>query len=124
MNYGVDKLIESLTNYYGQYENQFVKKMVIGWLKSKVKEEEFKKLLQVIYSYHKANFNAPCIATIKECIDKARLKDNTYEPYKIKTTNTEVYNYRDLKQEIPKEELEENKNKLTSMFKDLAKNKK
>ncbi len=90
----VNDLMSALIKYFGDYENDYVKKMVVGYLERKIKPNEYKNLLQVIYSYHKANFGAPCIATIKDCIDKARLKDNKYEPYVIKETKN-VWNYKE-----------------------------
>lgn len=94
----------AIVKYYGEYENNYVKKMVIGYLERKIKNTEYKNLLQVIYSYHKANFGSPCIATIKDCIDKARLKDNRYEPYIVSTTKN-VWDYK--RQQETNKELKE-----------------
>ena len=111
----IKDLTESLIKYYGEYENEYVFRMVVGYLERKIKPTEYKNLLQVIYSYHKANFGAPCIATIKDCIDKARLKDNKYEPYTITETKTEKWDYRAEAKANP----EEYKEIDPSMFKKL-----
>ncbi len=91
----IKKLMEDIVKYYGEYDNQHIKIMVAGYIVEKIKESEYKSLLQIVFSYHKAIFKAPCIATLKECIDKARLKDGKFEPYKIKAVKPEVFNLRD-----------------------------
>ncbi len=91
----IQGLMKEIVDYYGEYENQHIKKMVAGYIIEKIKESEYKTLLQIVFSYQKAIFKAPCIATLKECIDKARLKDGKFEPYKIKAVKPEVFNLRD-----------------------------
>ncbi|MCP4267369.1 MAG: hypothetical protein GY777_17680 [Candidatus Brocadiaceae bacterium] len=91
----IKELMKEIIDYYGEYENQHIKKMVAGYIIEKIKEAEYKSLLQIVFSYHKAIFKAPCIATIKECIDKARLKDGKFEPYKGACVKPEVHNLRD-----------------------------
>lgn len=91
----INNIMTELVKYYGEYENKYIKQLVGNFIIGKIKETEHTKLLDIIYSYHKAIFKAPCIATIKECIDKARLKDGKFEPYKGSCVKPEVHNLRD-----------------------------
>jgi len=93
----LDNLMSGLVKYYGEYENQELKKMTAGYIQDQIKESEYKSLFRTIVSYHKAIFKAPCIATIEECIDKARVKKGKYEPYKVKETTVREHKYKEEK---------------------------
>lgn len=97
----IQYFMQKIIIYYGEYENQELKKIVAGYIKKEIKQTEYEGLLKTIYSYHKAIFKAPCIATIEECIDKARIKKGKYEPFIVKATNTEKYDYRKEAEENP-----------------------
>jgi len=118
----INIFMQNITVYYGEYENQQLKKIVVGYINKEIKESEFKELLKTVYSYHKAIFKAPCIATIEECIDKARLKKGKYEPYKIKETVVREHKYKEEKP-MTKEEFRSSQSILNDLKKSFKHNK-
>jgi hypothetical protein len=93
----IDKLMNQIETYYGNYENAKLKAFVKAYLLKDYKEGKFDEILKAILYYHKAAFKAPCIATIEECIKLARLEKGQVDPHKSKTTNTDRYNFKDSK---------------------------
>lgn len=112
----IEEVMESLTSYYGDYESVQVKSQVAAFIIDRIKPTEYKSLCRIIKDWHKVIFKAPCIATIRECIDKAVFKDKKFEPYKVKTTNPQKYNYREEKEQITEQERQDNLKRL-SQFK-------
>lgn len=93
----IDTMLNQIENYFGEYENKKLKSFVKAYLIKDYKEDKFDEILKAILYYHKANFGAPCVATIEECIKNARLEKGQVDPHKSKSTNTDRFNYRESK---------------------------
>ena len=92
-----ETLIQQLENYYGEYQNQKLKSFVLAYVKKDHEQSKLEQLLRSILYYHRANFNAPCIASIEECIKQARIEKGQVDTHKGKKTNTERYNFSESK---------------------------
>lgn len=88
----IEEFMDKLVKYYGEYENPSVYSSVKGYVIENIKESEYLNLSRTIMYYHKVIFKSPCIATIEECIEKARLKKEKFAPYKSRETkNCDAY---------------------------------
>lgn len=112
----VDEFLKAIEGVYGVYENQILRGTVKRYLEEDIEPSKLSELYRVVLYGHKANFGVPCIATIEECIQNARLKKGKYEPYRVKATNTDKYNYRAEYKEITEQERQANIKRL-SQFK-------
>ena len=93
----IDTMLNQVENYFGEYENKKLKSFVRAYLLKDYKENKFDEILKAILYYHKANFGAPCIATIEQCIKNARLEKGQVDPHKSRATKTDKYNYSESK---------------------------
>jgi hypothetical protein len=75
-------MFERIEKYYGSYENPNLKNLVRNYLLKDYDPKKFDEILKSILYFHKAIFKAPCIATIEECIKKARLEKGQTDPHK------------------------------------------
>ena len=114
----VDDFIKNIEKVYGEYENPNLRVVVKKYLSEDIDPNQLSTLYRTVLYGHKAIFKAPCIATIEECIDKARMKKGKFEPYRIKETNTTVYDY----SKDPECEKGAKKVDLTGMLKGVIKN--
>ncbi len=100
----IETVFAQIEKYYGAYENQELKKFVRAYLVKDYNPDKFDEILRAILYYHKANFGAPCIATIEECIKLVRLEKGKVDPHK----RVEVKNKWDyIKQQETNEDLRE-----------------
>lgn len=90
----VDDFIKNIEKVYGEYENPNLRVVVKKYLSEDIDPNQLSTLYRTVLYGHKAIFKAPCIATIEECIDKARMKKGKFEPYRIKQTKVREHNYR------------------------------
>ena len=108
-----ETLIQQLENYYGEYQNQKLKSFVLAYIKKDHDQKRLEDLLKSILYYHRANFNAPCIASIEECIKQARsekgLNNLTAKP-------TDTKKWKDDRGKLTDKEIEENLNRLRSIM--------
>lgn len=90
----VDEFLKAIEGVYGIYENQTLRGTVKRYLEEDIEPSKLSGLYRVVLYGHKANFGVPCIATIEECIQNARLKKGKYEPYRIREVKNK-WNYRE-----------------------------
>lgn len=112
-----DEFMIAIEKVYGNYENPTLKAVVKKYLIEDIAPDKLAQLYRTVLYGHKANFGAPCIATIEECIYNARQRKNKFEPYRIKQANSCKENILDEKKAIPDEEFIECGNVLTDLFK-------
>ncbi len=89
-----DDFLKAIEGVYGVYANPILRGTVKKYLLDDIKPTELSSLYRTVLYGHKAKFEAPCIASIEECIDKARLKKGKYEPYRIKEVKN-VWDYKE-----------------------------
>ncbi len=89
-----DDFLKAIEGVYGEYTNPILRGTVKKYLNDDIKPNELSSLYRTVLYGHKAKFEAPCIASIEECIDKARLKKGKYEPYRIKEVKN-VWDYKE-----------------------------
>jgi hypothetical protein len=111
-----EQLISKLEQIYGEYNNDYLKAVVIGYLKKDIKPDQIENVYRAIVYHHKANFGVPCVATIEESIESAIKKKNTFSPYITKGVNSSVYDYKREAEQNPEEFMP-----VGSLLKDLAK---
>jgi len=101
----IDSMFTQLEKYYGAYDNQDLKLMVRAYLEKDHKQDQFKSILKSILYYHPAQYKAPCIASIEECLRKARLEKGITDTHKNKMqTDTSRFNYLEQKKNMSDEE--------------------
>ncbi len=84
----VNDLMKAIKGVYGDYDNKILEGTVRRYLTEDIQPSQYKDLYRIILYYHKAIFKAPCIATIEEAIEKARLKKSKFDPHKqVETKN-------------------------------------
>lgn len=89
----IETLFDRLEKYYGEYENQNVKNLVKNYLVKDHKQDKYDEIIRAVLYFHQARFGSPCIATIEDCLKKARYEKGTTDTHKTKTTDTSVYDY-------------------------------
>ena len=115
----LDVMFEQIKIYYGEYENQGLKTMVRAYLIKDHKPDQYKSVLKSILYYHPAKYKAPCIASIEECLKKARIEKGLTDTHKSKQeTDTSNFNYLEQKKQMSEKESKE----VSLKFKDLTKN--
>jgi len=90
----IDKMLEQIENYFGEYENKKLKTYVKAYLIKDHNPNKYEEILRSILYFHKYSFKAPCIATIEECVKKARLEKGQTDTHKqVETKNK--WDYKD-----------------------------
>ncbi len=82
----IDEVFKKIESYYGEYKNQELKAFVVAYIIKDHKAEKYDEVLKSILYFHQANFGAPCIATIEDCVKKARIEKNQVDSHKGITT--------------------------------------
>jgi hypothetical protein len=114
-------MFAQIEKYYGEYENKELKKMVNAYLIKDHKQDQFKSVLKSILYYHPAKYKAPCIASIEECLKKARIEKGLTDTHKSKMeTDTSSMNYLEQKKNMNETEQKEVTGKFKDLMKDLA----
>ena len=114
-------MFKQIEVYYGEYENKELKKMVNAYLLKDHKQDQFKSILKSILYYHPAKYKAPCIASIEECLKKARFEKGLTDTHKSKLeTDTSTLNYLEQKKNMDDVEQKEVTQKFKSLLKDLS----
>ncbi len=91
----LENLFEVFENYYGVYENQYVKSSVVAYIKKDHKPTMYPEIKRAVQYFHPANYSAPCIAVIEKSLKAARIEKGLTDTHKTKTTDTTKYNYRE-----------------------------
>jgi hypothetical protein len=102
-----ENFIKTLSNYYFDYDKEFVKNSIYAYVKSEYKEEDLSKLYCLIQKNFSRQYRiSPDIANIENIVDKWN-KENDYPGDRIERKNDIMY----IKDDPKYSYLFENKNK-------------